>query len=178
MRRPISSLRPQSSKADPTRWLTTFLTAEWPIAKVKEALYHIRQVFSIPVWGPQTLVQISRGLDTAFFDGLLRCEVEVFRALDPAFSAQRKSRTSGWIEYIGSGVRIFRSHARVFNRGGEKVQGALDHIGQVLCTPIWGQDMLIQVSRGLDTAFFDCFPGIEFGSSGRMCTRRYCWAQI
>ena len=37
----------------------------------------------------------------------------------------------------------------------QKVEDALDHIGQVLCTPVWGPDMLVQISRELVTSFFN-----------------------
>ena len=75
--RPIPSLRSQSSKADATRWLTTFLVDQWPSQRVVDALNHIDQVLWTPVWGPEMLIQISRDLDTAFFHGRLRDSIKV-----------------------------------------------------------------------------------------------------
>ena len=75
--RPVPSLRSQSSKVDATRWLTNFPVDQWPSQKVGDALNHIGQVLSTPVWGPDMHVQISRNLDTAFFDGRLRESIKV-----------------------------------------------------------------------------------------------------
>ena len=75
--RPIPSLRPQASKADATRWLTTFLVDQWPSQEVVDALNDIDQVFWTPMWGPEMLIQISRDLDTAFFHGCLRGSIKV-----------------------------------------------------------------------------------------------------
>ena len=75
--KPSFGTRLQSSKADATRWLTSFLVDHWPSRKVKEALDRIGQVLCTPVWGPDMLVQIARDLDTAFFDGRLRDTIQV-----------------------------------------------------------------------------------------------------
>ena len=75
--RPVPSSRSQSSKADATRWLTTFLVNQWPSQEVVDALNHIDQVLWTPVWGPEMLIQISRDLDTAFFHGHLRGSIKV-----------------------------------------------------------------------------------------------------
>ena len=75
--KPCPEARSQSSKADATRWLTNFLVDQWPSQKVQDALDNIGQVLRTPVWGPEMLVQITRDLDTAFFDGRLRDTIQV-----------------------------------------------------------------------------------------------------
>ena len=74
---PIPSPRPVVSKADATRWLTTFLVDQRPSQEVLDALNDIDQVLRTPTWGPETLIQISRDLDTAFFHGCLRGSTRV-----------------------------------------------------------------------------------------------------
>lgn len=66
---------PFQTKADATRELNNFLINQWPNARVRSALYQIKQVIDTPDWGPDTMVKMLPDLDVAFFDGRLRSRV-------------------------------------------------------------------------------------------------------